>query len=42
MAADEQVEIRDARKQYFFMIDNVVIDHYAAIIGPFATLTYNA
>jgi Helix-turn-helix domain len=42
MADDEQVQIRDARTRDFFILDNLVIDHYASIIGPFATLVYTA
>lgn len=40
MNDDERIEIRDARRRDFFIVDNVIIDHYGSIIGPFAVLTY--
>ena len=42
MNEEERVQIRDARKHCFFIVDNVIIDHYASIIGPFPTLVYSA
>lgn len=42
MHADEPINIRDARKRDFFMVDNIIIDQYAGLIGPYATLVYMA
>jgi hypothetical protein len=42
MMEEERVQIRDARKRCFFIVDNVIVDHYASIIGPFPTLVYMA
>ena len=40
MVDDHPIEVRDCRKRDFFLLDNVIIDHYASIIGPYPILVY--
>jgi hypothetical protein len=36
------MQIRDARPRHFFWCDNVIIDHYASRLGPYALAVYMA
>jgi len=40
MAGDEVLEIRDLREKHFFMVDDLLLDAYAARLGPHTTLVY--